>query len=267
MKEELSFTNINNQFHFVHEHEPSNVDDIPYLFLNPIFDEKKRSQVFYAQTARAFYKKGMPVVRFDYYGTGDSGGQIFEMDFNNIKNVVKELIENIIKKYVVQKVNILGLRIGADLAIKIAESYSDLINNIVLVEPVVSGKRYLIEQRSRRKMFYKINNMIDVQEKITINGNTYEDHQGYPISDENLDLLNNLDSIETNLINKNIFMFKLDTFSSRKLIGQLKEKLEKSNNVKFINYSCGDFWANLEPIKTIGLSKEIVEMCCELSEV
>ncbi len=258
MKEDLYYININDQAHLVHEHIPIEVKEKPYIFLNPIFDEKKRGQRFYAETAREFCENGIPVIRFDYYGTGDSEGHLIDMNLNNIEKIVRRFIETFKDKYKVQKINLFGLRLGADIAISVAENNPQDVHTLILVEPVVKGKRYLIEQRSRRKMFYKLNNMSEVKDEIVFNGKTYEDHQGYPISSENLFFLNNLDSINTRIINKDILLVKLNAISSRKLILQLHQCLEKQNNVNHVNYSCDDFWSSLESISTKGLTDKIL---------
>ena len=257
MKEKLYYNAIMGKSHFIHEHIPERIENDPYIFLNPIFDEKKRSQRFYAQTAREFCKMGIPVIRFDYYGTGDSEGQLFELNLYNIKIIVSNLIDVFFNKYKIKKMNLLGLRIGADIAMLLGEENSDKINNLILIEPIVIGKRYLSEQRSRRKIFYKINNMTGIQDEIIIDGEKYEDHQGYPISYENIQFLDNLDSTKTHLNQKDILLVKLNTISSRKTIGKLKLILEENNQVNYANYTYDDFWANLEPIDTMGLSKEI----------
>ena len=64
MKEKLYYNAIMGKSHFIHEHIPERIENDPYIFLNPIFDEKKRSQRFYAQTAREFCKMGIPVINY-----------------------------------------------------------------------------------------------------------------------------------------------------------------------------------------------------------
>ena len=100
--------------------------------------------------------------------------------------------------------------------------------------------------------------MTDIPDSIVINGKYFEDHQGYPISEDNISYLENLDSIKTILSNTNITLVKLNTISSRKPVVQLKEKLEEKNIIQFLQFNFDDFWANLEPIDTFKLSQEIV---------
>lgn len=254
--EELYYININGQSHFIHEHIPEKVNYSPFIFLNPIFDEKKRSQKFYAETARKLSAKGSPVIRFDYYGTGDSEGDLFELNLKNIYNVVKELIKLLRGKYSIDKVNLLGLRLGADIALSIANKIST-ISKLILIEPIVIGKLYLNEQRLRRKIFFKLHNIENSKEHLDIDGETYEDHQGYPISMSNLDFLNDFDSTNIEINNFNIFLFKLNTFSSKKNIEKLTNKLENNNNLHLIHSNCNNFWSSLEVLDTNEFSEEI----------
>lgn len=256
--EELYYTDINDKSHFIHEHVPDEIKRVPFIFLNPLFDEKKRSQKFYAETARKFCTHGIPVIRFDYYGAGDSEGQLYELNLPEQLKSVKSIIDKTLKKFQTDKINLFGLRFGADLAIEFASQYPQYVNQLILIEPLVNGKRYLIEQRSRRKIFHRLNRMTDVPDNIIINGKHFEDHQGYPISEDNNSFLEKLDSLNTALSNVNVFLIKLNTISSRKSIVQLKNQLEENNEVSYLTILCDDFWANLEPIDTYKLSEEVV---------
>lgn len=256
--EELYYIRVNGQYHFIHEHIPKKNKGLPFLFLNPIFDEKKRSQQFYAETARKLCVNGYPVIRFDYYGTGDSEGQLFELDLKDIHNIVKAIVVKVKEKYSIEKVNLLGLRFGADIALEIAGKNICPINQLLLIEPIVIGRRYMKEQRLRRKIFFKLNKISNIQDQIEINEKKYEDHQGYPISIDNLDFLTHLDSTQIEINECNIIIFKLNALSSRKEIITLNKNLEETNEVRFVNNSCSDFWTSLEAINTNGLSEQII---------
>lgn len=257
--EELYYLDIKSKSLFIHEHIPGKINYAPFIFLNPIFDEKKRSQKFYAETAREFCKCGVPVIRFDYFGTGDSEGQLYEMRISESLNAIKILVEIFQTKYQTNRINLLGLRIGGDLTLELAREIQENIETLIVIEPVINGKRYLTEQRARRKLFYKLNKMTNISENLIINGNTYEDHQGYPISEENISFLENIQSLDKKIAVKNILLVKLNTISSRASVAQLREKLEEGNNVCYVDFPCSDFWANLEPVDSGKLSEEIVK--------
>ena len=256
--EKLFYIDINNKSHFVHEHIPDEIKGSPCIFINPLFDEKKRSQKFYAETAREFCKSGIPVIRFDYYGTGDSEGQLYELNLPEQLTSVKSIIDKTLREFQTNKIILFGLRFGADLVLELSTQYPVCINQLILIEPIINGKRYLTEQRSRRKIFHRLNKMTEIPDNIIIDGSTFEDHQGYPISKDNLSYINNLDALRITLSNTNILLVKLNAISSRKYIIQLKKNLEMRNNVQNLQFNCDNFWANLEPTDTFKLSQEIV---------
>ena len=261
MIERPYYSSVNQLIHFFHEHIPEEIKGDPYIFLNPIIDEKKRSQRFFAETARELCRNGIPVVRFDYYGCDDSCGELYEFDLNNILPLLSEIVKITIAKFQCSKVNLLGLRLGADLALQFTEIHSQFVGKICLIEPIIKGSRYLLDQRIRRSMFFKINNINNPQEVVQINGEEYEDFQGYPFSHSNLKFLNDLDSTKlTSLSSQKILLVKLNNISSRKHMTAFNEILSENNTVSFYRYPIDDFWSVLEPQDTIELSKKITHI-------
>lgn len=265
MKEELFYINIKDRKLFVHCHIPANCNNqTAYLFLNPVFDEKKRVQRFQAETARGLCSKGCLVARFDYFGTGDSYGELYNFSFDTCLTDISSVTEYIQNEYNVKSINVLGIRIGGSLAL-MKLNKNDLVKNIFLIEPIVDGKRFLIEQRTRRKAFYKLNNIIIDNQFIEVNSKLFEDHQGYLISEDMISFIENININNINLFEKRIFIFKLNTLFSGKTISLLKNKLESNNYIKEYNVDCKDFWASLESIDTSALTNSIVE--CHNNEI
>ncbi|HEY4213941.1 MAG TPA: alpha/beta fold hydrolase [Steroidobacteraceae bacterium] len=90
---------------------------------------------------------GIPALRFDYFGTGDSSGNAFEGDqitrwCDDIRAAIKAL-ESLCG---VRRIVLVGVRLGALLAGMVAARQP--IDGLVAVAPVVSGKRYLRELRA-----------------------------------------------------------------------------------------------------------------------
>lgn len=96
---------------------------------------------------------GFHTLRFDYFGTGDSTGEITDADLSGWQNDIEAAVEELIDSTGVKQVALVGLRLGAALAASVAMRRHDQISSLVLWDPVVSGVPYLEElaDMSRRK--------------------------------------------------------------------------------------------------------------------
>ncbi|MFP3564350.1 serine aminopeptidase domain-containing protein [Paraburkholderia sp. SIMBA_030] len=94
---------------------------------------------------------GMPVLRFDYPGAGDSAG--LEDDPQRLNAWLDAIVEATLRLREwtgVQSVSLVGLRLGASLAALAAQRMGD-IDGLVLLAPAVSGRNYLRELRAHRQ--------------------------------------------------------------------------------------------------------------------
>ena len=105
----------------------------------------------YIQSHRAFYQLGVRlsqvgfhVLRFDYFGCGDSSGDFEKGTLFQWTADIHTAIEEIRKRSGVTRVCLIGLRIGATLSVSAALDCL-CVDSIILWEPVVHGKTYLEE--------------------------------------------------------------------------------------------------------------------------
>lgn len=98
--------------------------------------------------AEAAATLGVPTLRFDYLGTGDSpeiGPQPDQLDVWS-RDVVAAVAE-LQRRTGVERVCLLGVRLGALLA-TLAASQCKAVSALILIAPVISGRRYLRELRT-----------------------------------------------------------------------------------------------------------------------
>jgi pimeloyl-ACP methyl ester carboxylesterase len=93
---------------------------------------------------------GIPSLHVDYQGTGDSAD--IDPSADQISTWTRDVIvavKELRKRTSVQQVCVLGVRLGAVLAVLAAEECKD-ITSLVLISPIVSGRRYLRALRTAR---------------------------------------------------------------------------------------------------------------------
>lgn len=93
--------------------------------------------------SRQLAGRGFDVLRFDYYGSGDSAGDDSEMRLSGSREDVIAAIEELKDICDVKTVVLIGLRLGASLAAQIAASGRNDIAALVLWDPAVSGPEHL----------------------------------------------------------------------------------------------------------------------------
>jgi pimeloyl-ACP methyl ester carboxylesterase len=88
---------------------------------------------------------GIHVLRFDYFGTGDSFGEAHEAGLADWTSDIETAIEELQDTTGVTRVGLVGLRLGATLAAQVAAKKPQQVDRLVLWDPVVWGETYLQE--------------------------------------------------------------------------------------------------------------------------
>lgn len=110
----------------------------------PLGQEYMRAHRAFRQLAILLSKSGFPVLRFDYFSTGDSSGEndagTIEQWLRDVGTAIDELKDNA----GVERVSLIGLRLGASLAARVQAGRTD-VSSVVLWDPVVVGAAYLAD--------------------------------------------------------------------------------------------------------------------------
>lgn len=108
----------------------------------PIGHEYINSHRALRQLASRLCYAGFPVLRFDYYGCGDSSGSAEEGRIPQWLEDISTAISEVRRRTGAVEVCLIGLRVGGTLAMIAAAELAGP-ETLVLWDPVVSGKSYL----------------------------------------------------------------------------------------------------------------------------
>ena len=135
-------------------HSPAGAPDpIAYVISHPFGEEKLWSHRVAVSFARELAQRGHFVLRFDYSGAGDSGGDTADISLTTHKADLVAAIGTLEEFHPeVRKIGLVGLRLGASVAALVAEdSGADnrLIHlgdaPLILWDPVLDGDAYIQE--------------------------------------------------------------------------------------------------------------------------
>jgi pimeloyl-ACP methyl ester carboxylesterase len=89
-------------------------------------------------------ESGYHVLRFDYFGTGDSAGSREEGDLDSWYADASAAVDELRDMSGVSKVTVFGIRLGAHVAWRLALNRSD-VSAVVMWDPVIDGTEYVRE--------------------------------------------------------------------------------------------------------------------------
>ena len=134
-------------------HVPVRVEDaqrakLGLVICNPFGYEAICAHRSLKRFAQATADLGLPCLRFDYDGTGDSFGSDFDPErLRAWVSSVHQAIDALKTRMALDRVVLLGVRLGATLAALAAAERTDVIG-LVAIAPVLTGKAYLHELRA-----------------------------------------------------------------------------------------------------------------------
>jgi pimeloyl-ACP methyl ester carboxylesterase len=113
---------------------------------------------------------GFHTLRFDFFGTGDSGGDLTDADLAGWETDVESAMEEIRDIAGISRITLFGMRLGANIAASVAVRHARKVDSLILWDPIVSGEEYLrqlgVGSQSTAEQLYSIptsGNAIEVQ--------------------------------------------------------------------------------------------------------
>ena len=116
------------------------------VLCNPFGHEQVRCHRAYKILADALCRDGFHVLRFDYFGTGDSAGDGTEVSLAQWQDDLSLAIDELEERSGLRQVMLIGVRLGATLAVLAALKRHD-VGELVLWDPVIDGLAYVRQMR------------------------------------------------------------------------------------------------------------------------
>jgi pimeloyl-ACP methyl ester carboxylesterase len=135
--------------------------------------------------------RGMPVLRFDYPGTGDSAGETSEPGrWRAWIDSVKQAVALLRESTGVERVTLCGMRLGGTLAALAAQELGG-VDGLVLLAPVLSGRNYQRELRAHYRQWLSIPAAMDCVPEP--DGDAFVEAYGFRLYQDTLESLRAVD--------------------------------------------------------------------------
>ena len=124
-----------------YEPAPANFSKVQAALLcHPLGNEQVFAYRAFRQLAARLVRSGFHVLRFDYFGTGNSYGDTGEGNLASWCDDIETAMEELREITGAIKVDVVGLRLGANLSARVAFHRPEEINKLILWEPLAADE-------------------------------------------------------------------------------------------------------------------------------
>lgn len=221
----------------------------------PIGVEGLRAQRALRQIATMLAKSGLHVLRFDYFGTGDSAGACEEGSVQQWQSDIETAMEELKDTAGISRLHLVGLRLGGALAAILAERV-DGIENLVLWDPIVSGQDYLDEMIEADIAYEPYRQHATRVDAALLQGQTLG-IMGYAVTEMQRQQLRSIDLNQLGpLKSKRVFLLvSSETDASR----QLRERLSGSSRAAFQCIPSPGKWCEFDRFGSLLMPQAMVQ--------
>lgn len=114
------------------------------VLVAPLLHELPRSRRFLVEVANELAALGLPCLRFDFHGTGDSSGEGDTLDFSSMHRDLDVAVAALRERTGIERLALVAWR-GSALAVETWIEQGGAADLVVLWEPIVDGARWLEE--------------------------------------------------------------------------------------------------------------------------
>jgi alpha-beta hydrolase superfamily lysophospholipase len=139
---------VNHLFAWLHHPPEPHQSNLGVVICGPFGYESICAHRSVREFAESISAAGIPALRFDYLGTGDSEDIDENVDLVKIwSQDIVAAIRELRTRAGVERICLLGIRLGALLA-ALAAAECQMVESLILIGPVISGRRYVRELRT-----------------------------------------------------------------------------------------------------------------------
>lgn len=252
--EPFYFGTTNKQlFGCYHEPKSGPSRDCGVVFCYPMGHEYIQFHRVYRQLAIQLSNVGIPVLRFDYYGCGDSGGNCEQGQISQWLSDVSTAIDEMRRRYCVERICLVGLRLGGTLSVMVGAGRED-IDGMILWDPVVEGERDIRELESSHLDMLRY---AHVKTNQHISDNKHLEILGFPMTDSMIADIKNIDVLTTQQRPaRNILMIESNEKAGQ---GRFREHLESIKAQ--VEYQCipsPQLWIWVEAFSKVQVPYQIL---------
>ncbi len=149
-----------------------------WVLAPPFAEEEKSARRVLTEIALLFRSRGEASLLFSFRGQGDSGGDFASVSLDEWRADLSSAIEEAVRRAPNATIRVLGVRLGASLALQVASKRDD-VTQLVLIEPLLSGRSFLSQQLMRQKIRAQMTGEASAEPGVRTA--QYEDLDGWPL--------------------------------------------------------------------------------------
>jgi dienelactone hydrolase len=125
-----------------HEGSPGRAQSLGVLLCNPFGQEAIRTHRLFRVLAERLAQAGIHVLRFDFFGTGDSAGEDEQGELDGWRDDVLAAHAELQRRSGARSFTWIGARLGATSAIRAAQLAPPAPQRLVVWDPILDGRAY-----------------------------------------------------------------------------------------------------------------------------
>lgn len=102
---------------------------------------------FYTRLASGLAEAGIPSLRFDIRGHGESGGRQEDLTISGILNDIRSAVEHVTSETGSHQANLIGASFGGGISAYYASRYPEQVQRLVLINPLLNYKKRFIDDK------------------------------------------------------------------------------------------------------------------------